>query len=102
MQSNYEVPRVEVPGLTEEERAGVEAVREEMDWFQRTKSGFLTALLAKGRPYIGKAKPPHKPTKHQRHMAKMRVRAEHVRLQRAMDEYAENTTPGGTWIGETV
>lgn len=80
MQTNYEFPRVEVPNLSDEERSKIEAVKQEMDWHQRMSSGFLRALLSKGvRPFVGKAKPAPRPTKHQRHMTNVKARSAYLR-----------------------
>lgn len=77
MQTNYDVPKVEVPGLSEDEKANIEAIREEMEWYERTRSGFLRALFinTRGRPFTGVRKPRRKPTKHQRHMARVKARS---------------------------
>lgn len=82
MQNNvYDVPRVELPDLSEEERAQIEAVQEEMDWYVRTKRNFLTLLIANPQVYLRKPKPRRKPTKHQRHMASVKARSAYVRSQ---------------------
>lgn len=76
MQTNTEFPRVELPGTTDEDRANIEALHEEMEWNQRTSTLFLRALLMRGvKPFTGVAKPARKPTKHQRHMANVAARA---------------------------
>jgi hypothetical protein len=80
MQTNTEFPHVEVPDLTDEDRARIDALREEMDWYNRTKYGFLRALLLKGtKPFTGVAKPAKKPTKHQRHMASVKARSAYLK-----------------------
>lgn len=73
-------PRVEVPGLDDEQRESVEAVRDELEWRERTKRGFLRALFiqTRGVPFQGARtprKPARKPTKHQRHMTSVKARS---------------------------
>lgn len=82
------VPRVEIPGMSDEDRARAEALREEMDWYERTRSQFLRALFiqTRGRPFIGARtprKPRRKPTKHQRHMASVKARSAYLKTQEA-------------------
>jgi hypothetical protein len=80
MQTNTEFPRVELPGTTDEDRAKIEALHDEMEWNQRTSTMFLRALLLKGvRPFVGVAKPAKKPTKHQRHMANVKARSAYLK-----------------------
>lgn len=80
MKLDTSVPRVELPDLSEAERAQIEAVHEEMDWYQRTRMGMLRALLLKGvKPFTGVRKPVRKPTRHQRHMANVKARAAYLK-----------------------
>lgn len=72
---------VNLPNLTEEEQAQVDAARALAEWRERTKIGFLAALLHKGRPFTGVRKPKRKPTKHQRQIDNTRARSEFLATQ---------------------
>ena len=77
---NVEIPRVELPGLTKEDKAQVEAARDEMEWYERSRVRFLDALVSKRGPlFLGKAGPRRKPTKHQRHKAAVKVRSAYLK-----------------------
>lgn len=80
---NKSFPRVELPGLTDEERAIGAHLRDEMDWYARTKHGYLMALLRKQPLFTGSRKPRRKPTAHQRRIEVARTRSAYVRSQAA-------------------
>ena len=70
---------VEVPNLTPEQQEQVAAYRAHVEWRNRTQTGYLAALLRKGKPFMGVAKKPRKPTKHQRSIIAARTRSAYLK-----------------------
>lgn len=78
--STTQIPRVEIPNLTEAEKQQVADFRAEAAWKLRTQQGFLRALFAKNpTPFTGVRKTPAKPTKHQKAIANARTRSAYLR-----------------------
>ena len=83
MKDSQLIPRVELPNLTEDEQEQIDSFKEYSAWRTRTRNAFLTALMAKCVPFTGVAKPERKPTKHQRHKARVQVRSEFLQEARS-------------------
>ena len=71
--------RVTLPGLPPEEIERTNRLHAQLEWREKTEAAFIRALLAKGNVFMGKRKPARKPTKHQRHQAKVKVRSAYLK-----------------------
>jgi hypothetical protein len=76
------IPRVDVPGTTEEDREAGRALRAHGDYLIRQRTGFLRAMLATGKPIAARPVPARKRrtlTKNERHMARRETRVAYLK-----------------------
>ena len=92
---------IRLPDVTDEQQAMLDELKARAEHQSRQQVGLVAAMLRLKKPIArrGKtARKARKTTKHVKHMRQVSARVEFLKLDAAMAECAESTTPGGTWI----